>query len=141
MENAILHGDVLDVAPTLPDNSIRLILCSSPYANQREQWYFSIPETDYLSWTTRWMESLRPKLLPDANILIIIRSHQKDGEVSDYVLRTRLAIRDAGWREPEEMMWYKSDGPPIGRTIRPRRCWELILWYSPTTALSQKTHR
>ena len=132
MENEILCGDIMEIAPTLPDNSIRLVLTSPPYANQRQDWYPSIPEKEYPSWTTSWLAALRPKLLPDANILIIIRAHQKDGEVSDYVLRTRLAIRDAGWHEPEELIWNKSDGPPIGSTRRPRRCWEHFLWYSPT---------
>ena len=134
MENEILCGDIIEIAPTLPDASIRLILTSPPYAAQREQWYTSVSEKDYPAWTVQWLESLRPKLVTDANILIVIRAHQKNGDVSDYVLRTRLAIRDAGWHEPEELLWNKSDGPPIGSTRRPRRTWEHILWYSTTNA-------
>ena len=64
INDTILHGDVLDIAPTLPDNSIRLVLCSPPYAKQRQQWYPSVPETEYPSWTVQSLEALRPKLLP-----------------------------------------------------------------------------
>ena len=36
------------------------------------------------------MEAIRPKLKEDGSILVNIRSHVKDGAVSDYVLKTRL---------------------------------------------------
>ena len=44
--------------------------------------------------------------------------------LSDYVLRTRLALREAGWHECEELIWLKPDAPPLGSKLRPRRAWE-----------------
>ncbi len=76
------------------------------------------------------VEAIRPKLKADGSILVNIRSHVKDGCVSDYVLKTRLALREAGWFENEELIWLKPDGAPLGSLQRPRRTWEQILWFS-----------
>ena len=45
--------------------------------------------------------------------------------LSDYVLRTRLGLREAGWHECEELIWLKPDAPPLGSLKRPRRTWEI----------------
>jgi DNA modification methylase len=76
------------------------------------------------------MRLLGPKLAKDGSILVVIRPHVRNGQISDYVLRTRLALRDAGWIECEEIIWVKRDAPPLGSILRPRRCWESILWFS-----------
>lgn len=78
----------------------------------------------------RNFNAIKPKLTKDGSILMNIRSHVKDGAVSDYVLRTRLAIRDAGFIENEELIWHKPESPPQGSVDRPRRTWENILWFS-----------
>ena len=76
------------------------------------------------------MTALVPKMTADGSVLIVIRPHLRDGVISDYVLRSRLAFREAGWCECEELIWYKSAAPPLGSTLRPRRAWESILWFS-----------
>ena len=50
------------------------------------------------------------------------------------MLRTRLAVREAGWHECEELIWHKPDAPPLGSKLRPRRAWESILWFSRSAA-------
>ena len=65
-----------------------------------------------------------PKMTPDGSVLSSIRPHVKDGVLSDYVLRTRLALRETGWHECEELIWLKPDAPPLGSKLRPRRAWE-----------------
>jgi DNA modification methylase len=66
-------------------------------------------------------------------VLIVIRPDLKKSVINDYVLRTRLALRDAGWHECEELIWLKRDGGAcMGSKYRPRRCYEHILWFSRT---------
>jgi DNA modification methylase len=77
------------------------------------------------------MTALAPKMRPDGSVFLVIRPHLRGGILADYVLRTRLAVREAGWHECEELIWFKSDPPPIGSKFRPRRAWESILWFSP----------
>lgn len=129
----ILHGDCLDLIPSLEDGSVQLVLTSPPYAEQRNGHYQGVAEKDFPDWTVRWMEPLWEKLTDNGSVLIVIRPHLKKGVLSDYVLRTRLALRDDGWCENEELIWLKSDAPPLGSTKRPRRTWESVLWFSKTS--------
>jgi DNA modification methylase len=55
---------------------------------------------------------------------------QRPAEPCDGVLKTRLALREAGWHECEELIWVKPNAPPLGSKLRPRRAWESILWFS-----------
>ena len=123
-------GDCLDWIPTLQNKSTQLVVTSPPYAEQRSGQYHSVPELDYPNWTVKWMGLLWDKLTPSSSVLIVIRPHAKNGKLSDYVLKTRLALREDGWNECDELIWLKPDAPPLGDNRRPRRCWESILWFS-----------
>jgi site-specific DNA-methyltransferase (adenine-specific)/site-specific DNA-methyltransferase (cytosine-N4-specific) len=126
----VIVGDCMKLIPTLEDSLVGLVLTSPPYAEQRRGQYKGVAEADYADWTVRWMGSLWDKLADNASVLIVIRPHLKLGVISDYVLLTRLALREDGWFENEELIWLKPDAPPLGSTKRPRRTWESILWFS-----------
>src|SRR5699024_1629334 len=130
--NKIYNEDCLEGMKKLPDKSVNLIITRPPYAEQRKKQYGGISEKDYPLWTVGWMHEAKRILTDDGSIFINIRPHIKKGEISGYVLRTRLAIRDAGWTECEELIWITPDSPPLGSTQRPRRAWESILWFSKT---------
>lgn len=125
-----LRGDCLDLIPTLDRRSIRAVITSPPYALQRKSQYGGIAEEKYPAWMVSVFHAIKPKLTEDGSIIVNIRSHLKDGAVSDYVLKTRLALRDAGFIENEELMWYKHEAPALGSKHRPRRHFENILWFS-----------
>lgn len=126
----ILTGDARDVLATLAPASIHAIVTSPPYAEQRKGLYAGVPEVDYPAWTVAWMEAARPALAPGASVFVNIREHVKGGQISDYVHRTRLAVRAAGWAEIDELIWVKPDAPPLGHPGRPRRSWERVLWFA-----------
>jgi DNA modification methylase len=96
---------------------------------QRKATYGGVPEADYPAWTVAWMSEVRRLLKPDGSVIINIRPHIKNGQISDYVLRTRLALREDGWSELEELIWVKTSAAPVGRIDRPRRTWESLLWF------------
>jgi DNA modification methylase len=75
------------------------------------------------------MTEARRALKPNGSVILNIRPHVRDGQISDYVLRTRLALRESGWAEIEELIWDKKGGAPMGHTGRPRRSWESLLWF------------
>ena len=122
-------GDCAEVMAALPAESVDAIVTSPPYAMQRKATYGGIPEKDYPAWTVAWMEEARRILKQDGSVIINIRPHIRGGIISDYVLRTRLSLREAGWAELEELIWHKKGGAPLGSTKRPRRSWESLLWY------------
>ncbi len=126
----VLHGDCLDLIPTLEDESVSLVVTSPPYAQQRAGHYEGVSEEDYPDFTVNWMTALAPKMTPDGSVFIVIRPHVRDGVLSDYLLKTRLAVRETGWHECEELIWLKPDAPPLGSLKRPRRTWESVLWFS-----------
>lgn len=127
--DCVVHGDCMKLIPTLDDCSVNLVVTSPPYAEQRKGHYKGVSEADYPAWTVKWMELLWDKLADDGSVLIVIRPHIKSGILSDYVLRTRLALRDNGWTECDELIWVKPTSPPLGNNRRPRRAWESILWF------------
>jgi len=129
MTAEIHHGDCIEVMRTMPGGSVDAIVTSPPYAEQRKSTYGGIPEADYPAWTVAWMAEAWRVLKPNGSVIINIRPHIRNGQVSDYVLHTRLAIRAAGWNECEELIWKKG-GPPMGSTHRPRRSYESLLWYA-----------
>ena len=130
MAEKLYVGDCIDVLKTLPDSSVDSVVTSPPYAMQRASTYGGIPEKDYPEWTVAWMQEVWRVLKDDGSVIINISPHIKNGELSDYVLRTRLALRDAGWVELPELIWHKTSSMPTGAPNRPRRSWESLLWFA-----------
>lgn len=123
-------GDCIEIMSALPDNSIDAVVTSPPYAEQRKTTYGGISEAAYPSFTVAWMNEVMRLLKADGSAIINISPHIHKGQLSDYVLRTRLALRDAGWTEVAEMIWHKPNGMPTGSRHKPRRSWESLLWYA-----------
>src|SRR3989344_4887033 len=130
MKNEIICGDCLNVLRQIPDSHISLVVTSPPYAEQRKNLYSSISEAIYPDWTVAWLSECIRILQPTGSVAIVIRPHIRNNQISDYVLKTRLAVRAAGWYECEELIWIKPNSPPLGSLKRPRRAWESILWFS-----------
>ena len=128
----LYNGDCLEVMKEIENNSVDVIITSPPYAEQRKHQYGGILENDYPKFTVQWMEEIKRILKNEGSVFINIRPHIKNGQISDYVLKTRLALREQGWIECEELIWIKPDSPPLGSINRPRRAWESILWFSKT---------
>jgi site-specific DNA-methyltransferase (adenine-specific) len=114
----------------LAPESVDAIITSPPYAMQRKATYGGVPEADYPAWTVAWMREARRLLKPDGSVVINIRPHVRNGQISDYTLRTRLALREDGWAEVEELIWHKKGGAPLGAVRRPRRSWESLHWFA-----------
>ncbi len=143
----IYHGNCVDVFHAMTEKVLAehgheadvgvfdAIVTSPPYAMQRAELYGGIASTDYPDWTVGWMGAAAEAAPSDLAVLINIREHQENGGISDYVLRTRLALRDDGWKEVDELLWVKPDGMPVGAVNRPRRSWERILWFSASPDL------
>ncbi|MBA6264278.1 site-specific DNA-methyltransferase [Colwellia sp. Bg11-12] len=127
----IYQGDCIEVMHSLKQNkSLRIssVVTSPPYANQRKSEYSSISPDSYPSFTSEYFEAIRPLLNIDGSIFVVIRPNISKGEIDDFVLRTRLKIREK-WTECEELIWIKPNSAPLGSINRPRRSWESILWY------------
>ena len=47
---SIYNSDNLEVMPSIPDNSVDLIITSPPYADRRKNTYGGVSEDKYLEW-------------------------------------------------------------------------------------------
>jgi len=130
-EAVTLHlGDCLEVMRSMPEQSVDCIVTSPPYAMQRASTYGGIAPDAFPSWTVEWMDAALPLLKPNGSVAINISPHVHQGQLSDYVIRMRLALREAGWLEHDELVWVKPDKMPTGKATWPVRSWEPIYWYS-----------
>lgn len=124
------HGDCIEVMRTFPAESVDAVITSPPYAQQRKATYGGIAEAQYAEWTVAWMSEVERIMKPNGSAIINLRPHIRDGQISDYTLRTRLALREAGWCEVDELIWHKTDAMPTGSPRKPRRSWESLHWFA-----------
>lgn len=124
----LFNRDCMEVLPHL--GKVDAVVTSPPYAEQRIETYGGTPETDYPQWSLSWLNNV--PLAKSGSALINIKEHRNEDGMSDYVHRTRLAIRDGGWHEVDELIWIKQNAMPTAPNQLPRRAWERILWFSKT---------
>ena len=141
--NTVTNGNCIELLDRLPDDSVSLMLCSPPYAEQRKGRYPGVSAENCPEWTVAWMSKLWPKLTSDGSVLIVIDPHVKNGRESDYVLRTQLSLEEAGWNRARQNVWFKPDSFPLGRGDWPRHSYESILWFtkSPKPFCAPKADR
>jgi site-specific DNA-methyltransferase (adenine-specific) len=62
----IIHGDCLDILPTLPAECARLVIADPPYGNVlREAWDAQWSDSEaYLEWSMRWLDGAMHTLVP-----------------------------------------------------------------------------
>jgi DNA modification methylase len=117
MKNVILRGDCLKVLPTLPRESVDLVVADPPYnigvdygngkkADRRD---------DYWGWCERWIGWCYRALKPTGSLWII--SGQEHGAEID------IAIQRAGMTMRNRITWHETFGVychgKFGRTSRP----------------------
>ena len=130
----IIEGDCLDVLSAVPDGSVNLIVTSPPYGNQRKATYGGVDPDRYSEWFLPRAAEFRRVLRDDGSFVLNIKEHCQDGERHTYVLRLILALKDAGWRWIDELVWHKKNAYPVNYKTRLRDGWER-LWHLALTDL------
>jgi DNA modification methylase len=76
------------------------------------------------------MEPFKSKLKDSGSLFVVIRAGVENGRLQRYVQKTVDAMWDDGWIQPDEKVWVKPDGQPVGRKDFPRRRFEHIFWFA-----------
>ncbi len=68
----LLHGDCLQVLPTLPDDSFDLVVTSPPYnlGIAYKSFKDTVPREEFLTWCRKWATELRRVMAEDASFFL-----------------------------------------------------------------------
>lgn len=128
--DSIINGDCLEVLPTLPSQSIDLIVTSPPYADRRAKIYGGVKPDQYVEWFLPIARELQRVLKPTGSFILNIKEPAVNGERHTYVIELILAMRKQGWRWIEEYCWHKKNSYPGKWPNRFRDGWERCIHFT-----------
>lgn len=126
----IYRGDCLEILPTLPSNSVDLVVTSPPYADQRKDTYGGVHPDKYVEWFLPVANELKRVLKDEGSFILNIKERAMNGERHTYVLELILALRKQGWLWTEEYVWHKRNSYPGKWPNRFRDAWERCLHFT-----------
>ncbi|HUV06031.1 MAG TPA: site-specific DNA-methyltransferase [Armatimonadota bacterium] len=130
LQSRIFQGDCRLILPTIPDDSIDLIVTSPPYADQRKRVYGGVRPDEYIDWFLPIAAELKRVLKPAGSFILNIKERVVAGERHTYVLELILAMRGQGWLWTEEYIWHKKNCYPGKWPNRFRDAWERCLHFT-----------
>lgn len=129
-QDQIIMGDCQSVLPTIPAQSVDLIVTSPPYADSRKKTYGGIHPDDYVAWFLPISAELLRVLKPSGTFILNIKEKVVAGERHTYVIELILAMRQQGWLWTEEFIWHKKNSYPGKWPNRFRDSWERCLQFN-----------
>ncbi len=125
-----LVGDCLSALKRVQTSSVRLIVTSPPYADQRKSTYGGIHPDDYVEWFEPRAAEFKRVLRPDGTFILNIKEKVVSGVRHKYVRRLIDALEDEQWLFTEEYIWHKKNCSPGKWPNRFRDAWERLLQFN-----------
>jgi DNA modification methylase len=129
-QDQIIMGDCQSLLPTMPAQSVDLIVTSPPYADSRKKTYGGVHPDDYVAWFLPISAELLRVLKPSGTFILNIKEKVVAGERHTYVIELILAMRQQGWLWTEEFIWHKKNSYPGKWPNRFRDSWERCLQFN-----------
>lgn len=105
-EMQILHGDCIQMLPTFPNHSFRLVVADPPYNigvdYGKGKKADSRSDDEYLNWCFEWMKECHRVLTPDGAIFIVIND--------EYAAEFVCALKRIGFHPRAWIKWYETFG-------------------------------
>lgn len=115
--NQIICSDCKNVALSIPDNQIDLIVTSPPYAEKRKKTYGGIPAPDYAQWLFDLSVEFLRILKPSGSLVVNIKEGASENTRELYVLEYLLKMaKQFLWIET--FIWVKGNPFPTGSKKR-----------------------
>lgn len=115
----LIHGDALQVIPTLDDGSINLLITDPPYNVTDHEWDRIGTDDEYLDFIWTWLAAIRPKLAADYHLFLFCDpKYQADIE---------MALRALEWPIQSRIIW-SNRSLPSGRMVANRfaETWQML---------------
>ena len=126
----IVRADCRALLPTIPSNSIDLVVTSPPYADRRKKTYGGVSADEYVDWFLPVSHELLRILKPSGSFVLNIKEPADNGERHTYVIELILGMRKQGWLWTEEYIWHKKNCYPGKWPNRFRDAWERCLHFT-----------
>jgi len=124
----LIHGDAMQVIPTLEDGSVNLLITDPPYNVTDHEWDRIGTDDEYLDFIWSWLAVIRPKLAADYHLFVFCDpKYQADIE---------MALRANDWPIQSRIIW-SNRSLPSGRMVANRfaETWQM-LFHCGTHALN-----
>ncbi len=115
----LIHGDALQVIPTLDDGSINLLITDPPYNVTDHEWDRIGTDDEYLDFIWTWLAAIRPKLAAEYHLFLFCDpKYQADIE---------MALRALEWPIQSRIIW-SNRSLPSGRMVANRfaETWQML---------------
>lgn len=141
------HGDAREFLPTLPAESVSLVMTSPPFPLRRQKAYGNVSANEYVDWFWPFAEQVHRVLRQDGSFVIDIGGAWNPGMGTRSLFQYELVIRLAKlFHLAQEFYWYnpsKLPTPAEWVTIRRTRVKDAvtILWWLSKTENPQADNR
>lgn len=123
------HGDCFAVLPTLPSESVDLVLTSPPYADLKTYGDFKgVAPDDYVEWLLPLIHEVYRVLKPTGSFILNINDKVEQRFRHPYVFDLISRIhKDTPFKMFERLFWNKMKGLPVQKRFGDRV--EFVFWF------------
>ncbi len=134
-------GDLLELLPQVPDNSVNLALTSPPFALLRKKEYGNEDQEEYVDWLIDFARIVYRKLRDDGSFVLDLGGAYKRGVPVRSLYNFRVLIRlcdEIGFHLAEDFYWYNPSKLPSPiewvnkRKLRAKDAVNTVWWLSKT---------
>ena len=134
--NRLLHGDTLEILPTLPEQSVDLVFADPPYNLQlkNDLWRPNLTKVngvddgwdqfgsfaEYDDFTRQWLLGCRRVMKDDATIWVSGTYHN--------IFRVGAIMQDLGFWVLNTVTWFKNNAMPNFNGTRLKNDVEFVIW-------------
>jgi adenine-specific DNA-methyltransferase len=120
-------GDVNDLLPTIPDETVKLIVTSPPY-NIGKEYETKLEIEKYLDQQTKTIKELYRVLREDGSICWQVGNYVEHGEVFPLDIFYYQIFKSLGMRLRNRIIWHFGHGLHASKRFSGR--YETILWFT-----------
>ena len=133
--------DALQLLPSIPDESIDLVLTSPPFALRRKKTYGNVEEHEYVDWLKPFAKEVLRVLKPAGSFVIDLGGSYRQGVPSRSLYNFRVLLSlcdDVGFHLAEDFYWFNPSKLPSPiewvnkKKIRAKDSVNTIWWLSKT---------
>jgi len=132
-------GDARRLLAELPDNSVNLVITSSPFALQRQKEYGNHDQLDYVNWLMTFGRLVFQKLREDGSFVLDLGGAYRRGVPVRSLYQFRVLLRfcdEIGFHLAQEFFWHNPSKLPSPiewvnkRKLRAKDTVNTIWWFS-----------